>query len=223
MTTESLSCELSESDLISHIDCSALEQVAVAAYLEQIQKCDRFLKRARSIASVESFKADSKHELIYLQLLRAAESFGQGLMVCNEMDYKSVSKTASPRNRLTKAFDQIDSVNPNFFPLASDPSLRGAHGTNKDQSSIRSALTRQGLLDLATKAEWLLFAQMPLGVNLFRLPKLTPEEWITRFGKLLGNHVLTMLNGTQYQVTTNLNGSATALAIVVSKDFDKFS
>jgi hypothetical protein len=79
------------------------------------------------------------------------------------------------------------------------------------------------LLDLATKAEWLLFAQIPLGVDLFRLPKLTPEEWITRFGKLLGNHVLTLLNGSQYLVTTNLNGSTTAQAMVVSKDLDKFS
>jgi hypothetical protein len=146
MKTESLSCELSESDLISRIDCSALEQVAVAAYLEQMQKCDRFLKRARSIASVESFKADSKHELIYLQLLRAAESFALGLMACNEMDYKSVSKSASPRNRLMKVFDQIASVNPNFFPFASEPSLRSADWQNKDQSSIRSALTHQGLL-----------------------------------------------------------------------------
>jgi hypothetical protein len=223
MKTESLRCELSESDLISRIDSFALEQVAVAEYLEHMRKCDRFLKRARSIASVESFKADSKHELIYLQLLRAAENFGQGLMVCNEMDYKSISKAASPRNRLMEVFDQIASVNPNFFPLASEPSLRSADRPNKDQSSIRSALTRQGLLDLATKAEWLLFAQIPLGVNLFRLPKLTPEEWITRFGKLLGKHVLTMLNGSQYLITTNLNGSTTAQAMVGSNDLGKVS
>jgi lauroyl/myristoyl acyltransferase len=78
-------------------------------------------------------------------------------------------------------------------------------------------------LDLATKAEWLLFAQIPLGVNLFRLPKLTPEEWITRFGKLLGKHVLTMLNGSQYLITTNLNGSTTAQAMVGSNDLGKVS
>jgi hypothetical protein len=223
MTTDSISCKLSESYLISSIDRAALEQVAMSVYLAQIQKCYGFLRRAWSIARVESFKADSKNELIYLQLLRAAESVGYGLLACNELEDKSVPKDASPRNRLIKLFDLIASVNPKFFPIACEASLPSDEWLSKDQSSIRSALTRQDLLDLATKAEWLLFVQIPIGSNPFRLRRLTPEEWLIRFGKLLGSHILNMPRGTRYLVTTNPNGSVSAQALLVSKDFDKFS
>lgn len=198
---------LAESQLIRSFDCAALEQVAMAVYLSQIQECYALLKRARSIASVESLKADSKHELIYLQLLRAAESLGYALMACNGLDGKHALQDASPRKRLMEIFNIIDSANPDFFPIACEPSLPGVEWLVRDRSPRRGALTRQGLLDLATKAQWLRFAKNPIGIKPVRLSKLTPEEWMTRFEMLFEAHILKTLQGNLYLVTTNRNGS----------------
>jgi hypothetical protein len=199
------------------------DHVALAVYSAQIQKCAGFLKRARSIGIIESLASDSKQELIYLQLLRAAESFGYGLIACNPLDEKSVPKDASPRSRLMKIFNRMDSGNPDFFPSACERDLPGVEWLDKHSAPIRGALTRQGLLDLATKAEWLLFTQSPSGVKPIRFSKLTPDEWLTRFERLLEAHILTMPLGTRYLVTTHLSGSVSTQVLAVSEDCENFS
>ena len=199
------------------------ERVAIAVYSSQIQECAGFLKRARSIAKVESLASDNKHELIYLQLLRAAESLGYGLIACNPLNEKSVPKEASPRNRLLKIFNRMAAVNPDFFPIACESNLPDVKWLSKDSAPIRGALTRQGLLDLATKAEWHLFKQGPSGVKPIRFSKLTPDEWLTRFEKLLDSHILTMPLGTRYLVTTHLNGSVSTQGLALPEDSDNYS
>jgi hypothetical protein len=199
------------------------ERVAIAVYSAQIQECAGFLKRARSIARVESLATDSKHELIYLQLLRAAESLGYGLIACNALDGKSIPKDASPRNRLLKIFNRMAAVNPDFFPIACETNLPGIEWLSKDSAPTRGALTRQGLLDLATKAEWHLFKQGPAGVKPIRFSKLTPDEWLTRFERLLEAHILTMPLGTRYLIATNPNCAVRTQLLALSDDFDKLS
>jgi hypothetical protein len=198
------------------------DRVAIAVYSAQIQECAGFLKHARSIARVEFLATDSKHELIYLQLLRAAESLGYGLIACNVLDEKSVPKDASPRNRLLKILNRMAAVNPDFFPIACETNLPGIEWLSKDSASTRGALTRQGLLALATKAEWHLFKQGPAGVEPIRFSKLTPDEWLTRFERLLEAHILTMPNGTRYLVTTHQNGSVSTQGPAMSEDSDIF-
>jgi hypothetical protein len=199
------------------------ECLELVVYSAQIQECAGFLKRARSIARVESLTSDSKHDLIYLHLLRAAESLGYGLIACNPLDGKSVQKNASPRNRLLKIFNQMAAVNPDFFPIACETNLPSVEWLVKDSPPFRGALTRQGLLDLATKAEWHLFKKGPSGVKPIRFSKLTPDEWLTRFEKLLEAHILTMPNGTRYLVTTHQNGSVSTQGLAMSEDSDIFS
>ena len=197
--------------------------MAVAVYSAQIQECAKFLKRARSIAGVESLTFDSKHDLIYLHLLRAAESLGYGLIACNPLDEKSVPKDASPRNRLLKVFNRMAAVNPDFFPTACETNLPSVELLVKDSPPIRGALTRQGLLDLATKAEWHLFKQGPSVLKPIRFSKLTPDEWLTRLERLLEAHILTMRHGTRYLVTTHQNGSVSTQGPDLPEDSGIFS
>jgi hypothetical protein len=114
-------------------------------------------------------------------------------------------------------------VNPNFFPIACETNLPGVEWLGKDSEPTRGALTSQGLFDLATKAEWHLFIQGPSSVKPIRFSKLTPDELLTRFEKLLDAHILTMMLGTRYLVTTNQNCAVCTQVRVVFDDFDEFS
>ena len=107
--------------------------------------------------------------------------------------------------------------------IARETSLPGVEWLVKDSDPIRGALTRQGLLDLATKAEWHLFKQAPSGAKLIRFSSLTPDEWLTRFERLLETHILALTLGTRFLVATHLNGSVSRQGPAVPEDPDKFS
>jgi hypothetical protein len=195
----------------------------MVVYSSQIQKGTAFSKRARSIAIDGRLKADCKNELIYLRLLRAAESLGYGLITCNRLDAKSVPMHSSPRNRLMKVFKRIVTDNLNFFPVVCNDGALALEWESRTPVPIRGAMTRQGLLELATKAELIPFARSPLHEALNRLLNLRPEEWNSRFEKLPRSYVLTASEGIQYLDKTHTKGIVTTSSVLGTNDVEKFS
>lgn len=205
---------VAQAERISSIETVAAVPLGIEQYSARIEKCFRYLSSARAISRLANVNANSKNELMYLQLLRAAQCLGQGLVACNALDARFLPSAISPGNRLLHIFDRIHSVNPNFFPLPCETSLPSAEWAIMNQTPVRSALDRQGILDMASKAEWLLWGQIPPGGNPFKLPKFTAEEWVMRFEMLLDTHVITLPQRLAYMVNRQSTGSVGIQALV---------
>jgi hypothetical protein len=161
----------------------------------------------RATTGVEAYN----NEFVFLQLRKTLELIAFASLTANKDVYSAVHEKFSEHWRAKAMLDELQKVNPDFYPDPYDPPQETAPGVKHFPKPSDSYMTKSDFVILYNAASAFLHVRNPFTAKASPIDILYPvQEWVVRIRRLLLWHVMHLVSGDKWVVNVPLTGAVQA-------------
>jgi hypothetical protein len=151
-------------------------------------------------------------ELIFLQLRKALELIALGSISANKTVYSAAHKNFAKHWKAKVMLDEVEKVNPDFYPAPLDPPQEIAPGVNQCfEPPAGGFLTKDEFASLYDLCSEVVHTRNPYAaIDPAIQIGYSVQEWVTRIQRLLSWHVMHLVDGDKWVVNIPDGGSVHA-------------
>lgn len=140
-------------------------------------------------------------EIMFLQLRKALELIAFASLAANKDAYSAAHKTFAKHWRAKAIRDEIEKLNPDFYPMALDAPKEIAQGRKHFSRPVDGFLTKEEFVSLYDLASGALHTHNPYAARDLAIQiEYTVPDWVARIQRLLTWHRVQLIEGSVWIV-----------------------